>query len=93
MWSIIKFGKHKGKSLPEVILHDPDWFFWAVDAHCFRKYPDLRAEVRDLSYKARNIKIPKKIRRSGESGTYSRETENSLISRSSKLRHRLVMTH
>jgi hypothetical protein len=27
MWSIINFSKHKGKSLPEVILHDPDWFF------------------------------------------------------------------
>ena len=60
MWSIISFGKkHKGKSLPEVILHDPDWFFWAVEAHYFRKHPDLQAEARDLSYKACNIKIPR----------------------------------
>ena len=34
MWSIIKFGKYESKkSLPEVILHDPDWFFWAVEEH------------------------------------------------------------
>ena len=59
MRSIIKFGKHKGKSLPEVILHDPDWFFWAVKEHVFNKHPGLLAEARDLSYKARNIKIPK----------------------------------
>src|SRR5271155_4238897 len=59
MWSIIKFGKHKGKSLPEVILHDPDWFFWAVEARYLNNYPGLLAEARDLYYKACNIKIPK----------------------------------
>ena len=59
MWSIIKFGKYESKSLPEVILHDPDWFFWAVEEHVFNKYPGLLPEARDLSYKACHIKIPK----------------------------------
>lgn len=59
MYSILNFGKHKGKSLSEVILHDPDWFFWAIENHVLDKKPRLAAEARDLNFKARNIKIPK----------------------------------
>ena len=59
MYSILNFGKHKGKSLPEVLLHDPDWFFWAIENHVLEKKPRLAREARDLNFKARNIKIPK----------------------------------
>jgi hypothetical protein len=58
MWSILNFGRYKDKmSLPQVVLHDPDYFFWASDSFAFRKrgFP----EARDLARKARNIKIPK----------------------------------
>ena len=59
MWSIIKFGKrHKGKSLPEVILHDPDWFFWAIKDRVLENQV-FAAEAHDLDFKARNIKIPR----------------------------------
>jgi hypothetical protein len=34
MWTIVDFSKHKGKSLPQIILHDPDWFFWAMKKTC-----------------------------------------------------------
>jgi hypothetical protein len=37
MWSILTFGKYKGKSLPEVILQDPDWFFRAIENHVLEK--------------------------------------------------------
>jgi len=28
-WSTLPFGKHKGKTLPQIVFADPDWFFWA----------------------------------------------------------------
>jgi hypothetical protein len=28
-WAILTFGKHAGKTLPEVFLEDPGWFFIA----------------------------------------------------------------
>jgi hypothetical protein len=58
MWSIISFGRYKDKmSLPEVVLHDPDYFFWASDTCAFYKrgFP----EAGGLAEKARYIKIPK----------------------------------
>jgi hypothetical protein len=41
--------------LPEIILTDPDWFFWAVP----KLYGRLGEEARNLAQKARTIKIPK----------------------------------
>jgi hypothetical protein len=58
MWSVLNFGKHNGKSLPEIILHDPDWFFWSIEKDVFAK-GGLVAEARELDFKARNIKIPR----------------------------------
>lgn len=57
-WSELRFGKHIGKSLPQVIFSDPDWFFWAVEDGVF-KGPTER-EAADLSRKARSIRIPGK---------------------------------
>ncbi len=58
MWSILNFGKHKDKSLPEVILHDPDWFFWAEKNHVLDR-GILIEEATLLDYRARNIRIPR----------------------------------
>jgi hypothetical protein len=58
MWTILNFGKHSGKSLPEIILHDPDWFFWAIEDKVLDKR-GFKAEARELDFKARNIKIPR----------------------------------
>jgi hypothetical protein len=58
MYSILNFGRYNNKmTLPQVVLDDPDYFFWATDTHFFSKrgFP----EASDLAYKARNIKIPK----------------------------------
>jgi hypothetical protein len=55
-WSIVPFGKYKGKTLPEIIVRDLDWFFWAVP----NLYGRLAHEAQDLARKARAVKIPKK---------------------------------
>jgi hypothetical protein len=57
MWSVLNFGKYKGKSLPQVILHDPDYFFWGEQNHVFNRGP-LAEEATLLKVRARNIRIP-----------------------------------
>jgi hypothetical protein len=56
-WSTLQFGKHKGKTLPEVVLNDPDWFFWAVGHSIFRD--QIAEQAQDIARKATHIKIPK----------------------------------
>ena len=56
MWTTFPFGKHQGKTLPQIVLDDPDWFFWILpelDGH-------LKIEAHDLARKASKIKIPRK---------------------------------
>jgi hypothetical protein len=57
-WTTLNFGKHAGKSLPQIIISDPDWFFWAVARSVFTG--TLVAEAEDLVEKATAIKIPKR---------------------------------
>jgi hypothetical protein len=57
-WTTLNFGTHKGKSLPQIIVLDPDWFFWAVARSVFTG--TLVAEAEDLAEKATAIKIPKR---------------------------------
>jgi hypothetical protein len=56
-WTTLNFGKHAGRSLPEIILSDADWFFWAVSKGVFKGR--LANEAEDLVQKATAIKIPK----------------------------------
>lgn len=56
-WTPLSFGKHDGKTLPQVLLHDPDWFFWAMENHAFRLSANLLAESQELDRKARSIKL------------------------------------
>jgi hypothetical protein len=58
VWSELKFGKHKGKTLPQILLSDPDWFFNAIDEKYFKEGSTLHLEAKDIYNKARNIKIP-----------------------------------
>ena len=55
-WSILNFRKYKNKSA-EVVLRDPDYFFWANNTRAFhrRGFP----EAGGLAAKTRDIKIPK----------------------------------
>ena len=61
-WSVVPFGRHRGKTLPEIILRDLDWFFWMLP----KLYGKLGMEARDLARKAQAVKIPKAQRRECE---------------------------
>lgn len=54
-WTAVPFGKYEGKTLPEIIVRDLDWFFWALP----KLYGKLADEAQELARKARAIKIPK----------------------------------
>jgi hypothetical protein len=58
VWSIVDFGKWagKGKTLPQIILSDPDWFFWAVENGAFKGI--LAGEAQKLARRAAGIKLP-----------------------------------
>lgn len=57
MWSIVDFGKFKGNGLtiPQIVLKDPDWFFWAVSNDAFKERQAI--EAKDVASKAGHIKI------------------------------------
>jgi hypothetical protein len=57
-WTPLPFGKHAGKTLPEIILKDADWFFWAMGKRAFNGW--LGIQAKDLCRKAQAIKIPKR---------------------------------
>ena len=59
VWTKLSSGKHVGRTLPQVLLRDPDWFFWAVETRIFDKHPRLAKEAELLNVRARTIKIPK----------------------------------
>ena len=56
-WTRLTFGKHKGKTLPQIVFSDPDWFFWAWENEIFDT-PVLRGEVTRINERARRIRIP-----------------------------------
>jgi hypothetical protein len=60
-WTTLNFGKHAGESLPQIILSDADWFFWAVDRGVFKG--KLAEEAEYLMARAKAIKIPKRRHR------------------------------
>jgi hypothetical protein len=57
VWTVVQFGKYKGKTLPQIVLIDPDWFFWAVENEIFNTSPELRIEADDICRKATRIKV------------------------------------
>ena len=57
-WVTLDFGKHAGKTLPQIILSDADWFFWALNKGVFKGR--LASEAAKVEQRARAIKIPKR---------------------------------
>ena len=59
MWSVVDFGKFKGKglSVPQIVFKDPDWFFWATENNAFKGRQAI--EAKDIAAKVRRIKINK----------------------------------
>jgi hypothetical protein len=58
-WSTVPFGKYQGKTFPEIIVNDLDWFFWVVP----KLYGRIAQEAQDLAQKARAIKVPNQGRK------------------------------
>lgn len=58
MWTEVNIGKWRGKSktLPQILVADPDWFFWALDEEVFKGA--LAIEAQKLARRARAIKLP-----------------------------------
>lgn len=56
-WTTLSFGKHEGKSLPQVLFVDPDYFFWAIEKDAL-KTSQLKSEATQLFYKATHIRVP-----------------------------------
>lgn len=57
-WTALEFGKHEGKTLPQVLFADPDWFFWAYETKVFDKRPAHRAQANLIFSRATRIKPP-----------------------------------
>jgi hypothetical protein len=57
-WNRIHFGNYRGKSLPQLIFEDADYFFFLYENYFF--HGDLAKEADELYRKARSIKIPPK---------------------------------
>lgn len=57
-WSQLPHTKHKGKTLPQVVFIDPDYFFWGYEKEIFKGV--LKAEAEEIYYKAKHIKIPQR---------------------------------
>jgi hypothetical protein len=62
-WTIVNFGKFAGKkmSLPQIVLTDPDWFWYMADKKAFTG--TLAGEAEDIAEKAQKIRIPGKSRK------------------------------
>jgi hypothetical protein len=58
-WSVVPFGRYKGRTLPEIIVRDVDWLFWVLPKLCGR----IAEEAQDLARRARAVKIPNQGRK------------------------------
>ncbi len=57
-WTKLNFGKHEGKTLPQIMFIDADWFFWGWEKKIFNDKGQLKKEAEEIYKKATNIKIP-----------------------------------
>lgn len=58
-WTRLNFGKHKGKTLPQIMFNDADWFFYAYENRYFKN--GLAYEAREIYRRARTIRVPQVI--------------------------------
>jgi hypothetical protein len=54
-WTKLDSGKHAGKTLPQLLFADPDYFFWGVEVGAFKGA--LTAEAAELRHRATHVKI------------------------------------
>jgi hypothetical protein len=54
----LPFGKHAGRTFPEVVIKDPDWFFASREQGHFKGKEAIEAEADEVHWKACAIRIP-----------------------------------
>ena len=59
-WLDLRFTKYKGRSLPEIIFLDPNWFFWSCEQKIFKANINemLAYQADSLFKKSTHIKPP-----------------------------------
>ncbi len=58
-WTPLNFSPYEGKTLPQVLFKDPDFFFWAHEKGIFGQYgDDLKREAERIHAKSTSIRIP-----------------------------------
>ena len=55
-WTKLDFGKCDGKTLPQVMFSNPNWFFWAYENKIFKGKHESEAKI--IHARSTNIKIP-----------------------------------
>ena len=56
-WTELMFGKHEGKTLPQIVFADTDWFFWAYEAGVLDRHGTMD-EAKSVCRRATRIRIP-----------------------------------
>lgn len=69
MWSEMPIGKYKGKTLPQLLLTDPDYFFWAMAQDDFFR-GGLRSRQPTFFVKSAASRSPNRIPRTGVSSIF-----------------------
>lgn len=70
-WKELHFGRHEGRTLPQVALMDPDNFFWMCrNADALRRDPRLWSQARLVHSRARRILPPDKYPEVGTAVEY-----------------------
>jgi hypothetical protein len=57
-WTPLDFGRYSGKTLPQVVLSDPDWFFSAWEEGDFEVREPYTSQAKDIYRKATHIRVP-----------------------------------
>jgi hypothetical protein len=55
-WIRLDFGEHAGKTLPQIVFADPNYFFSSMERAVFKGRGRLNDEAEELEFKARNIR-------------------------------------
>ena len=59
-WRKFESGPRAGKTLPQLVLQEPGWFFWCWGKDYFSRPPELKKQAAAVADKARRIRIPKR---------------------------------
>jgi hypothetical protein len=58
-WRPMPFGKYEGRTLPQVLFKDPDYFFWFLREGALKRA--LAIQAKQLAKKACRIRIPREL--------------------------------